>query len=869
MNNQGGNGFKNYIQHRYGYQTARLTANLQEQKKKRARINNHKVFLIRCRNNKICPRGLRVNLPRHLQENERMKRRKDKFQQKIVREELQKVRSDIWRVNKDIRWSEETCTKTMSLEDLDTLHRITSIGENTEYQKIKRTQTNKFEMLKKEKMRWQEHEKREKERQRCGGLKIDGIIKREVVDLTKDGISDNVKEFLALGPDFAITPKEFPVEDYIAATENICHKIELEFHAEEITEQQKINQQQKIRRNVQELLKKEAKKPIRQNLNTKEKKGKVEAERDKKRVFLPADKGKGMVVMDKYEKDGGTESYEFKMKKVLEEMKAKKLTRRKEGEVQAWDITELVSRKARNVIDEIVKKGEMSSQVGDGLKPNHRNAPRLRGVVKVHKKDNTLRGIVSMVGSPFEYISNYLVPILKKLQGRSGLYVKNSKELKEKIEMWEILENDVIVSYDVKSMYPSIPIPAALALIKKLLQTTEEWKEGKDISVESVMKLLEWVFERTYCEFWGEYYELKCGPIGLGVTGEVAAIYMEDFQIRSLELSREPPKGWAWYVDDSEALMTSLEHGNRFLEHLNSLEPGIIEFTMEVEQDGKIPVLDLLQQRGPEGIMTYGVYYKPTNTNIMIKEKSNHAPAVKRGIIGGFAERARKLCSEETKQNELDNVKKMFVANGYDKNSVEKMMQTKESTTEEEEEETQKSGVSVEYVKGVSEKFRSIINDFDFRVAFKSGQKVKDLQNKAKQPLGEKKNNVVYRIECKCEKAVYIGETKQRFEERRQNHKDRERLTRQDLEVGRNMSAEVRMGKMDAGLTRHSVLKCQNEINWKDAKPLTQERIRKKRKIKESIETMKEKLKGEKEVLNKCDHLDEGYKQILMDTLII
>ena len=105
------------------------------------------------------------------------------------------------------------------------------------------------------------------------------------------------------------------------------------------------------------------------------------------------------------------------------------------------------------------------------------------------------------------------------------------------------------------------------------------------------------------------------------------------------------------------------------------------------------------------------------------------------------------------------------------------MMRPKEQTGEEEEEELQKSGVSVEYVKGVSEKFRSIMNEFDFRVAFKSGQKVKDLQNKAKQPLGEKKNNVVYKIECKCEKAIYIGETKQRFEERKQYHKDRERLT--------------------------------------------------------------------------------------------
>ena len=463
-------------------------------------------------------------------------------------------------------------------------------------------------------------------------------------------------------------------------------------------------------------------------------------------------------------------------------------------------------------------------------------------------------------------ISRFLVPILRKLQGRSGLYVKNSKELKERVQRWDILDTDVIVSYDVKSLYPSIPIPAASTLVKKLLDETEAWKRVTKLSAESVMSLLGWTFEKTYCEYWGEFYELKCGPIGLGVTGEIAAIYMEDFQLRALQLTQDPPKQWEWYVDDSEALVSSLEHAKNFLDHLNSMEEGIIEFTMEIEQNGSIPVLDLHQQRNTGGSLTFGVYYKPTNTNIMIKEKSNHAPAVKRGIICGFAERARKLCSEETKEKELDNVKTMFVANGYSKTSVEKMMQTL-NRTEEEEEETQKSGVSVEYVKGISEKFRTIMNQFDFRVAFKSGQKIKDLQNKAKEPLGEKKNNVVYKIDCKCGKATYVGETKQRFEERLQNHKDRERLTRQDMEMGRNVSAQVRMGKTDAGLTRHSVMNCQSEVDWNDAKQVTQERIRKKRRVKESIETMKEKIKGDKEVLNQCDHLDAGYKQIIIDTM--
>ena len=49
-----------------------------------------------------------------------------------------------------------------------------------------------------------------------------------------------------------------------------------------------------------------------------------------------------------------------------------------------------------------------------------------------------MRDIVSMVGSPFEEVSKTLIPILGTIQGRSDLYVKNSRELKEKIKDWRV-----------------------------------------------------------------------------------------------------------------------------------------------------------------------------------------------------------------------------------------------------------------------------------------------------------------------------------------------------------------------------------------------------------------------------------------------
>ena len=76
-------------------------------------------------------------------------------------------------------------------------------------------------------------------------------------------------------------------------------------------------------------------------------------------------------------------------------------------------------------------------------------------------------------------------------------------------------------------------------------------KDVTTFSVNSIMKLLKWIFAVTYCEYGGKHYILDCGPIGLNVVGEVAIIYMEDFQMRSHSDEYPELNQWPWYVDDS------------------------------------------------------------------------------------------------------------------------------------------------------------------------------------------------------------------------------------------------------------------------------------------------------------------------------
>ena len=138
------------------------------------------------------------------------------------------------------------------------------------------------------------------------------------------------------------------------------------------------------------------------------------------------------------------------------------------------------------------------------------------------------------------------------------------------------------------------------------------------------MKLLRWTFALTYCEYENKHYILDCGPIGLSIVGEVAIIYMEEFQMKAKNNDYPELQEWPWYVDDS-VLKCKRNRAEEILDHLNAQEPGIIKFTKEEEEENKLAVLDLeLNVNRKRKKVEFNVHYKTTNTNITIKKQSNH-----------------------------------------------------------------------------------------------------------------------------------------------------------------------------------------------------------------------------------------------------
>ena len=359
------------------------------------------------------------------------------------------------------------------------------------------------------------------------------------------------------------------------------------------------------------------------------------------------------------------------------------------------------------------------------------------------------------------------------------------------------------------------------------------------------MKLLRWIFSLTYCEYNGKHYVLDCGPIGLSVVGEVAIIYMEEFQIKAKSEEFPELNDWPWYVDDS-VLKCKRTKASPILGHLNSIEPETIRFTKEEEEDNRLPSLDLeMNVNRTTKKVEFNVHYKKTNSNITIKKRSNHRESIKKGVIKGYADRARAYCDPPYLEREMQNIVDTFEDNGYTRKEIEEAMKEKniQRIEEKKEEEQVRGMVVMQNIPGFTEQFNRIARKHGFRVANNTNNRVRDLSSSAKTPLGGKNTNVVYRIPCKCEEHSYTGETDRKWETREKEHQDKIWLTLQDLNNGNNQNAQKRMNEGDGGLAKHASL-CPRGIDWQNAKIVAKESSWSQRKFLEGIETLKEKNKG-------------------------
>ena len=213
------------------------------------------------------------------------------------------------------------------------------------------------------------------------------------------------------------------------------------------------------------------------------------------------------------------------------------------------------------------------------------------------------------------------------------------------------------------------------------------------------------------------------------------------------------------------------------LTHLNSVRPSI-RFTVEVEKDGRLPFLDTLLQRRDDGSLDVTVYRKPTHTDRYLDFHSHHPPQVKRGLVKCLFDRARTITTGQNNlRKEEHHLTRVLRQNGYPSTFIRSSAKPPRPDMEATEalpleEEHRPPLVMLPYIEGVSEDVKRVCRKFGMKVVFRSGQSLRSMLTKVKDPLTiEKQAKVVYRVPCSCGEA-YIGETVRRLETRVKEHRD-------------------------------------------------------------------------------------------------
>ena len=125
------------------------------------------------------------------------------------------------------------------------------------------------------------------------------------------------------------------------------------------------------------------------------------------------------------------------------------------------------------------------------------------------------------------------------------------------------------------------------------------------------------------------------------------------------------------YVDDIFVLFRSPEHINLFKHYMNTCHTNI-KFTIEEENDNKMPFLDFLFVR-ENGKFTSSVYRKPTFTGVYTHFQSLIPFDYKFGLIFTLLHRIYNISSSfKNIIQEVDNLKNIMRKNGYPSNIIDK-----------------------------------------------------------------------------------------------------------------------------------------------------------------------------------------------------
>ncbi|XP_055527883.1 uncharacterized protein LOC129720426 [Wyeomyia smithii] len=346
------------------------------------------------------------------------------------------------------------------------------------------------------------------------------------------------------------------------------------------------------------------------------------------------------------------EEYDEKMKQLVEDTNTyEPLTREPTAKYQRMNNSIVQRLHHLRLIDDRTKYQ---------LKSSNAICPRIYGLPQAHKQGLPLRPVVPNITAPTYNLCRYISRILQASVD-SVYNAKSSNTFCEYVNQLEVPQDHILVSFDVVSLFTNV---TKHAVTHDVIMMWDEIKKNTEINLDLFLEILEFCIDASFFVFRGKFFHQRSGTaMGSPLSPILADIVMNNIITKAAQAAGIPTHHIRKYVDDLFVLI----HRDRVQEVLDifNLQDENVRFTCEVEENGRLPYLDMLLIRTDDGRIQTDWYAKPMASGRMLNYLSFHPMAQKIGVVFNFIDRVRTLSTFRTEDEKKQIITKMLLSNNY------------------------------------------------------------------------------------------------------------------------------------------------------------------------------------------------------------
>ncbi|XP_062704303.1 uncharacterized protein LOC134286667 [Aedes albopictus] len=408
------------------------------------------------------------------------------------------------------------------------------------------------------------------------------------------------------------------------------------------------------------------------------------------------------------------------------------------------------------------------------MKTYKATAPRIYGAPKAHKEGLPLRPVVPCMTSPSYTLSQFVGKIIQK--SITGKYnATDSYTFCEYINSVQLPPDYVLISLDVVSLFTCIP---KNLVIRDVIHNWENIKQHTDINLDLFLEMTEFCIDCSYFRFKGQFYrQVFDTAMGNPLSPTIADLVMEALLDNVVARIDFPFPVLKKYVDDLMLAVPKdkIEEVRKIFNEYNEK----IQFTVEVEENGKIPFLDLLLVRQPDQTIKTEWYMKPIASGRFLNYHSAHSIKQKVNVANNFIRRVQTFSTNVDTATTRDIITTQLKLNDYPTTMINRLIDrsrerqvnpTNEDVTDSEET-IYRSMVQVGQLSGNIQKILKkdypnvTISSKNAKTVGNMLPPVKDVEDK------NSRSNVIYNIPCADCPACYVGMTTNKLQTRISSHR--------------------------------------------------------------------------------------------------